>query len=52
MIIVFREAKDHGQTSFIKSVDILRHTHLMEASNLANETWDDFLASVPRFAIT
>ena len=52
MIIVFREAKDQGQTSLIKSVDILPHTDLMEVSNLANESWDDFLASVPRFAIT
>ena len=52
MIIVFREAKDQGQTSLIKSVDILPHTDLMEVSNLANESWDDFLASVPRFAAT
>ena len=52
MINVFREAKDQGKTSFIKSVDILPHTDLMEVSNLANESWDDFQASVPRFAIT
>ena len=52
MIIVFREAKDQGQTSLIKSVDISPYTDLMEVSNLANESWDDFLASVPRFAIT
>ena len=52
MIIVFREAKDQGKTSLIKSVDILPHTDLMEVSNLANESWDDFLASVPSFAIT
>ena len=52
MIIVFREAKDQGKTSLIKSVDILPHTDLMEVFNLANESWYDFLASVPRFAIT
>ena len=52
MIILFRKAKDQGQTSLIKPVDILPHTDLMEVSNLANESWDDFLASVPRFAIT
>ena len=52
MIIVFREAKDQGQISLVKSVDILPHADLMEVSNLANEGWDDFLASVPRFAIT
>ena len=50
MIIVFREAKDQGQTSLIKSVDILPHIDLMEVSNLANESWDGFLASMPRFA--
>ena len=38
MINVFREAKDQGQTSLIKSVDILPHTDLMEVSNLANES--------------
>ena len=52
MIIMLREAKVQGQTSLIKSVDILPHTDLMEVSNLANESWDDFLGSVPRFAIT
>ena len=52
MIIVIREAKDQGQTSLIKSVDILPHTDLMQVSNLANESWDDVLASVPRFAIS
>ena len=52
MIILFREGKDQGQTSLIKSVDILPHTGLMEVSNLANESWDDFLASVPTFAAT
>ena len=38
MIIVFREAKDQGQTSLFKSVDILPHTDLIEVSNLANES--------------
>ena len=52
MIIVFWEAKVQGQVSLIKSVDILHRTDLMEFSNLVNEGWDDFLASVPRFAIT
>ena len=51
MIIVFREAKDQGETNFIKSVDILSHTDLMKVS-IANASWDDFLASVPTFAIT
>ena len=52
MIIEFGEAKDQGQTSLIKSVGILPHTDLMDVSNSANENLDDFLASVPRFAIT
>ena len=52
IIIVFREAKDQGQTSLIKFVDILPLTDLTEVSNMANESWDDFQASVPRFAAT
>ena len=52
VIIVLRKAKDQGQTSLIKSFDILPNTDLMEVSNLANESWDDFRASVPRFVIT
>ena len=52
MIIVFWEAKVQGQVSLIKSVHISPHANLMEVSNLANESWNDFLASVARFAIT
>ena len=50
--IAFREAKDQGQTSLIKSVDILPHSDLLEVSNLAKESLDKFLASMARFAIT
>ena len=52
MIIVCRQAKDQGQTSLIKTVDILPHTNLMEGSNPTNDSLDDFLASMPRFDIT
>ena len=52
ILSMLREVNVQGQTSLIKSVDILPRTDLMEVSNLANESWDDFLASVPRFAIT
>ena len=48
MIIAFREAKYQGQSTLIKPVDILPHTDVMEVPNLANESWNDFLASVPR----
>ena len=52
MIIVSREAIDQGKTSLVKSVDILPHTDLMEVSNLANESWDDFLGLALKFVIT
>ena len=52
MIIAFREAKDQGQTTLIKSLDVLPHADRMKVSNLADESWDYFLVSVPRFAIT
>ena len=52
VIIVFRQAEDLKQACLIQYVDILPYVEPTEASNLANESWNDFLAYVPRFAIT
>ena len=51
VIIEFRQATDQMQVCFIQSVDIWGHADPMEISNLANESWEDFKASVPKFAI-